>query len=357
MLRGLGLMSGTSLDGIDVALIETDGEGATRAGPAITVPYERRLREALRACLTPATRPSDLGPIVKDLTRTHAAAIKVYCDKYSVNIYEIDVIGFHGQTIEHRPDLGRTWQIGDGALLASNMGRPVVSDFRSADVAAGGQGAPLVPLYHQALASGLEKPLAVLNIGGVANVTWLGHDDAILAFDTGPGNAPLDDWVLASTGAPFDRNGELASLGRPDRALVDRFLAHPFFARRPPKSLDRQDLPIRPAEGSLSDGAATILEGIAQSVVAALPHFPERPRRWLITGGGRRNLALMARLAQLLGRVEAVESVGWQGDFLEAQAFAYLAVRRLRGLPTSVPETTGCRSPTVGGTFWPAPSP
>src|SRR6185437_4208786 len=230
-------------------------------------------------------------------------------------------------------------------------GIDVVCDFRSADFAAGGEGAPLVPLFHQGLASALEKPLAILNVGGVANVTFLGAAGEVVAFDTGPGNAPIDDWALRHTGEALDRDGALARSGRVDEARLAAFLAHPFFARRPPKSLDRDDFPLAAADGlAPADGAATLTAMTAAAVHRGAAHFPAPPLRWLVTGGGRRNPALTAELARRLeAPVAAVEEVGWDGDALEAQAFAYLAVRSLRGLPLSLPSTTGVAAPMTGG--------
>ena len=268
-----------------------------------------------------------------------------------------DTIGFHGHTIMHRPEERRTWQIGDGALLARLTGIDVVCDFRADDVAAGGQGAPLVPLFHAALAARLDKPLAILNIGGVANVTWLGQDEgAILAFDTGPGNAPIDDWALRHLGEPVDRGGALARSGRVDAARLAAFLAHPFFDRSPPKSLDRDDFAAFRDDGlAAADGAATLTAMTAAAVARAAAHFPAPVSRWLVTGGGRHNPVLMDALARCLGApVAAVESAGWNGDALEAQAFAYLAIRSLEGLPLSLPSTTGVVRPMTGGRFFPA---
>jgi anhydro-N-acetylmuramic acid kinase len=343
----LGLMSGTSLDGIDVALIETDGDRRVVPGPALTVPYEAAFRERLRATLGAE------GPVAEvetELTRLHAEAVGRFRARYPGRAF--DLVGFHGHTILHRPAERRTRQIGDGALLARLVGVGVVADFRSADIAAGGEGAPLAPLHHAALAAPLAKPLAVLNIGGVANVTWIGAaSDAILAFDTGPGNALIDDWVRHRTGKAADIDGALAAAGRADPAHVARFLDHPFFERRPPKSLDRDDFRGALPDGlALADGAATLTEMTAAAVAAGRRHFPEPAREWLVGGGGRHNPALMAALARRLGvPVRPVEAAGWDGDALEAQAFAYLAVRSLKGLPLSLPSTTGVPRPTLGG--------
>jgi anhydro-N-acetylmuramic acid kinase len=264
----------------------------------------------------------------------------------------VDLIGFHGQTVLHAPHQRLTWQIGDGARLAATTGIATVFDFRAEDVAAGGQGAPLAPLYHVARANGLDRPLAVLNLGGVGNVTWIGTDDAPpLAFDTGPGNALLDDWCLARAGVACDLDGALAFNGTVDEGLLAGLMDHPYFDKPPPKSLDR-DAFEGAAVGGLgpADGAATLTEFTAASVAAACAHLPEPPRRWLVTGGGRRNPAMMMALRARLGApVEPVEAVGWNGDALEAEAFAYLAARSVDGLPLSLPTTTGVASPRTGG--------
>jgi anhydro-N-acetylmuramic acid kinase len=234
----LGLMSGTSLDGIDVALLKTDGEGAIEPGPAATYAYEPGMREGLRGVLGGAGPTAEVGC---QLTLAFAAAIARFLGEQGLEARAIDLVGCHGHTILHRPRERRTWQLGDGALLAAETGIAVVDDFRSADVAAGGEGAPLVPLFHAALAEGLAKPLAVLNLGGVANVTWIGSDGAILAFDTGPGNAALDDWLRRATGAAMDEDGRLARSGKVDARLYATLLEHRYFERPPPKSLDRDE--------------------------------------------------------------------------------------------------------------------
>ncbi len=350
----LGLMSGTSLDGIDVACLASDGEGRIEPGPWASYPYDAGLRELVRSVLG---GKGEVAAAERELTMAHAAAVERFLASHGLAPREIDLLGFHGHTILHRPQEGRTWQIGDGALLARETGIAVVNDFRSADMAEGGEGAPLVPLFHAALAEGLARPLAVLNLGGVANVSWIGEDGTVLAFDTGPGNAPLDDWLRRHTGRIMDEGGALARQGRVDPAVLAAFLDHPYFARRPPKSLDRDDFGWRMVEHlGAADGAATLTALAAHGVAAAARHFPRPARRWLVTGGGRHNPALMAALAQALGTaLEPVEAVGWQGDALEAQAFAWLAVRARRGLPLSLPSTTGVRRPTSGGRFHPAP--
>jgi len=354
MLRTIGLMSGTSLDGVDAACVTTDGLTIAAFGPLVTVPYPAELKSGLRSLIDRApglaADDADLLAATDVLTRVHADAVAALG-------VAADVIGFHGQTILHDPARRRTWQIGDAGLLARLTGIDVAYDFRSADVAAGGQGAPLVPLFHQALAAGMETPIAVLNLGGVANVTWLGADGAIAACDTGPGNALIDDWVRAHLGADCDRNGALALAGRADVTLIDCWLRHPFFAAAAPKSLDRQSFAHVMADltgSSAANGAATLVEFTARAVAAA--RLPVPPRRWLVTGGGRHNPALMQALKSALGApVMPVEAVGWNGDALEAQAFGFLAARVCHSLPLSVPETTGVPYPMTGGAFYPAP--
>ena len=349
-MTAIGLMSGTSLDGIDAALIRTDGCDRAEAGAFVTIPYEPAFRERLRACLGGR---GVIHEVERELTELHAAAVARLLEAAGVEATAVDLLGFHGHTVLHAPDERRTWQIGDGALLARLTGLPVVFDFRTADVAAGGQGAPLVPLYHRALASGLERPLAVLNVGGVANVTYLGADGLVLAFDTGPGNALVDDWMLRHTGQAFDAGGVLAAAGVVDDGALATLLAHPYFARPAPKSLDRDAFDPAPvAVLSPADGAATLTAFTAEAVARALPVLPQPPARWLVTGGGRHNTTLMAMLVRALNvPVEPVETVGWNGDGLEAEAFGYLAVRSRLSLPLSLPTTTGVPTPMAGGRF------
>jgi anhydro-N-acetylmuramic acid kinase len=343
-------MSGTSLDGVDAAWLETDGISVQAFGPSLTVPYDDALRRDLRDILdrAPALAPND-----PDLRRAEVRLTDCHVQAVRALGRPADLVGFHGQTILHRPGRRRTWQIGDAAMLAGAVGMPVAYDFRSADVAAGGQGAPLAPVYHEALARELPKPLAVLNIGGVANVTWIGADGSLLAFDTGPGNGPLDDWTVRHTGRPFDRDGALAASGRADGAVLGRLLAHPYFTLPAPKSLDRLDFAAALAASGIdslspADGAATLAAFTAGSVAGSA--FPEPPLRWLVCGGGRHNAALMQGLRRALGvPVEPVETIGWDGDSLEAQCFGFLAARVAASLPLSFPGTTGVPGPVAGG--------
>jgi anhydro-N-acetylmuramic acid kinase len=361
-LRAIGLMSGTSLDGIDAALVETDGHEIFALEPTFYRPYSETERAPLRAALAAAVdvtdraaRPGVLADAEALITRLHGEAVSAFLEQHGLAPETIDVVGFHGQTVLHRPQDRLTIQIGDGAALAATLGMPVVFDFRAADVAAGGQGAPLVPAFHRALVSGLDRPhpVAVLNIGGVANVTFCNGGDPV-ACDTGPGNALIDDFMRARAGAPHDHNGEQAAAGCPDEAWVARVLAAPFFAAPPPKSLDRNafaDVNLDLPAYSVPDGAATLAALTAAAVARVVPHLPERPRTWIVAGGGARNRTLVRMLAERLGpaTVETADAVGWSGDALEAQAFAYLAVRTLRGLPITFPGTTGVARPMTGG--------
>lgn len=363
--RALGLMSGTSADGIDAAVLETDGVDHVVAGSAVSVPYPVDVQTKLRAAMTMAQswdKDTPMPPMLTEaervITDAHAAIISEILRDPGALGGSIDVVGFHGQTVLHRPQEQRTVQLGDGARLAAMIDMDVVNDFRGADVAAGGQGAPLVPLYQFARAKDLERPLAVLNVGGVSNVTFIGHGSDVLAFDTGPGNGPLDDWAMRHLGKRMDEDGALARAGTVNATVLAMLLTNPYFAKRPPKSLDRLDFDLSSVQAlSPADGAATLVAFTARAIAEALPHLPEAPTRWLVTGGGRHNPVIMEALRNALGvPVEPVEAVGWRGDTLEAEAFAYLAVRSVKGLPLTVPTTTGVPMPLSGGVLHRKPS-
>jgi anhydro-N-acetylmuramic acid kinase len=357
--RALGLMSGTSLDGIDVAVIETDGERILNRGLAATYPYSDAFREKLSAGLKDAAaledraaRPGRLKMLEQYLTELHAEAVGHYLADHEIPADSIDLVGFHGQTVLHRPEAGLTVQLGDGPLLARRLGRPVVYDLRAADVAAGGQGAPLAPAYHRALAAAIAaRPLVVLNLGGVANVTWIGGDGTLIAFDTGPASAMLDDWVKAKLGQPFDADGEIAAAGTVREDIVSAWLGHPYFAQVPPKSLDRNAFDLAPVAAlSPEDGAATLTAFSAAAVAAACAHFPETPALWIASGGGRRNPTLMRMIGARAGApVRPAEAFDIDGDSVEAEAWAFLAVRSRLGLPITFPGTTGVAGALTGG--------
>jgi anhydro-N-acetylmuramic acid kinase len=354
MIRALGAMSGTSMDGVDAAIVVTDGRGIESFGPGGYRAYGDAERATLRAALGRYADPEDVAAAAEVVETAHAVLLSEF--------ERPDLIGFHGQTLWHAPEDGQTCQTGDGSVLAEILDCPVVWDFRSTDMQMGGQGAPFAPFFHHACArwTGAQAPIAFLNLGGVGNLTWVDPrisapeaPGALLAFDTGPANAPIDDLVAARTGARCDLDGALAARGRVAADLPERFLEHPYFAKMPPKSLDRDgfpDLQAMVADLSDADAAATLAAIVAASVMEGVGHCPSPPARLLVTGGGRKNPVLMKMIAAALDcPVDPVEAVGLDGDLLEAQAFAYLAVRVLYGLPTSAPGTTGIAAPVGGG--------
>ena len=365
-VTAIGLMSGTSYDGVDVALIETDGEEIGSLGPTGYRPYSDQERDLLRRAIAVATnlgdrteRPKILAQVEELVTDMHAEAVEAFLAANGMAASAVGVVGFHGQTVLHRPDRGLTVQIGNGPALAARLGIPVVYDFRAADVAAGGQGAPVVPVFHRALVRQLKRvhPVGVLNLGGVANVTFIDGNVELIAFDTGPGNALIDDFVRLRTGQPRDDDGRTAAAGKVDEDAVTRVLKHPFFAKPPPKSLDRNAFRHwameegRLTEQSTEDALATLTAITAASVAHATKVLPRAPAGWLVAGGGTRNPTLMRMLAQRLAPVgiETAGTVGWSADALEAQAFGFLAVRTLKGLPLTFPTTTGAPRPLTGG--------
>jgi anhydro-N-acetylmuramic acid kinase len=359
-LRAVGLMSGTSMDGVDVALIESNGETITAFGPSGYRPYSEAERTLLRQGLADARgivarnqRPGALGAAERMVTEAHARAIADFLDSRNIARDSIDVIGFHGQTVLHRPDQRLTVQIGDGEGLTRAAGIPVVYDLRAADVAAGGEGAPLVPVYHRALARSLtgDGPVCILNIGGVSNISYI-DGETLIACDTGPGNALLDDLMLKATGDAVDRDGATAARGRVDEDWIAKALALPFFAVSPPKSLDRNDFAaLQLPDLPLEDGAATLTALTAAAAARIVPLLPVAPTRWIVVGGGANNPTLMRMLSERLqsASVQPAAAIGWQGDAIEAQAFAFLAIRSLKGLPLTFPGTTGVPVPLTGG--------
>ncbi|MCC5973926.1 MAG: anhydro-N-acetylmuramic acid kinase [Rubellimicrobium sp.] len=359
MVRVAGTMSGTSLDGVDAAVIETDGERIAGFGPSAYRPYSDAERSVLRAALG-QWEGAAVAAAARVVEEAHA---EVLADLIA-SAGPVDMVGFHGQTLAHDPRRRGTLQAGDGAWLAERLSVPVAWDFRSTDVRLGGQGAPLAPFYHFALAkwARIEAPMTFLNLGGVGNLTWVnpaqGRPElpgALVAFDTGPANAPLDDLMLARRSQARDEGGRLAATGTVDEGVLEGFLAHPWFFRMPPKSLDRGDFAgLSDAVTGLADedAAATLLACVAAAVMRGMEHCPRPPARMLVTGGGRHNATLMAMLAAAVDcPVTPVEDVGLDGDMLEAQAFGHLAVRVARGLPTSCPGTTGVSAAVGGGTI------
>ena len=354
LYRVIGVMSGTSMDGIDLALIETDGAFHIRPLAFGQDHYSVETRAALFDLIRSLSLSSHAVPpeVQYKVTDEHCRAVASFMAKNHLEGETIDLVGFHGQTVFHAPRHGVTIQLFDGQRAAKLLSKPVVSDFRSADVKAGGEGAPLAPLYHHARLGEQKKPLAILNVGGVGNVSFCAPDQ-LLAFDTGPGSALLDDFMRQRLGTDYDRDGDLARRGRADHALIEQALAHPYFMRPPPKSLDRNmfhDFLEKVMTLSDADGAATLTSFTSRTVAAACRHFHEPVSHWYICGGGRHNRFLMQVLAEdLKADIHPVEALGWNGDMLEAECFAWLAVRSLKSLPLSLPTTTGVRRPMTGG--------
>ena len=370
VLTSIGLMSGTSLDGIDAAILKTDGGDVVEAGPAIHLPYNRDLkiwiRRAIKAALEGRDGATEIGKAAGEVTLAHVEAVELLLEKAGVKRANIDVIGFHGQTILHQSarapgSIGRSWQIGDGSVLAKETHIDVVADFRAADIQAGGEGAPFTPIYHRALVSALENAenhaVGVLNLGGVANITYVPQNARgidLLAFDCGPGNGLLDEWTSLKTGEPMDKDGALARAGFVQSDILRMMLLAPYLRRKPPKSLDRYDFKLDSVMGlSPEDGAATLTAFTAACVRTALDYLPEAPGEWIVCGGGQHNPALMEALeAALEMPVQTADAIGWRGDALEAESFGYLAVRSLKRLPLSYPNTTRVPEPKCGGVFY-----
>ena len=360
MLTAIGLMSGTSLDGVDVALIETDGKRVKAFGPSGYRAYTDNERGLLRQALTEAVhlpqrdaRPGILREAERAVTLAHAEAVASFTKQNGISCEDVDIVGFHGQTVLHRPERRLTVQIGDAATLAKAIHIPVMHDFRAADVEAGGQGAPFVPVYHRALAQSLERegPIVVVNIGGVSNITYI-DGDTLIACDTGPGNALLDDHMFRVMNQSFDCEGRTAAQGNVNVAWIKRALELPFFRLPPPKSLDRNDFAaLKLADMSPADGAATLTAFTAEAIARIVPLLPKEPKSWIVAGGGARNLTMLRMLRERLqpATVEAADALGWASDAIEAQAFGFLAARGLKGLPLSYPATTGVPIPMTGG--------
>jgi anhydro-N-acetylmuramic acid kinase len=358
LTTALGLMSGTSLDGIDIALIKTDGENIVERGPSATFPYTADQQEFLRHALRDALsiterdqRPGCLADVEHELTDWHIAAVKAFCGAHGLTNADIDLVSFHGQTVLHRPAQKVTVQLGNAKQLARALRVPVAYDLRAADVAAGGQGAPLVPVYHRALAAQLlERPVAFINIGGVGNITWIGADGAMLAFDTGPGNAMLNDWTMHHLGEPQDTDGALALCGKVDEAVLGAALSNTYFSSAPPKSLDRNSFSGINLDGlSPADGAATLVAFTCQSILLSLNWLPTPPKQIIICGGGRHNPAIMKYFQTRDARFITAEAANFNGDAMEAEAWAYLGVRCLKGWPITFPSTTRAPQEMTGG--------
>ncbi|WND02221.1 anhydro-N-acetylmuramic acid kinase [Temperatibacter marinus] len=363
----IGLMSGTSMDGIDAAYIVSDGVSVEKIGPSISIPMPEALQDTIRTVMNRATNATsrndpipDLESLSHEITVLHAKAVQTLLTTYDLDPRSIDMIGFHGQTITHKPEKGWTWQIGCGQTLANLTGIPVINDFRSNDMKHGGEGAPLVPVYHAALLKNSkddEKARAILNLGGVANVTWVkwtGNSVDLLAFDTGPANALSNDWAREHTGQRYDKDGNLAAQGTTHEDVLMGLMASPYFDEHPPKSLDRDDFTISSLRGlNATDGASTLIDFTVEAIVSAQSHFPESVAAWYVCGGGVHNRTMMRRLRKHIPvMIDPVDAMGWNSDSLEAEAFAFLAIRSQRNLPLSFPETTGTSEAVTGGVYY-----
>lgn len=358
----IGLMSGTSLDGIDAALIKSDGETTERFGQAFHMDYSSDMRSRLKTALSEAKtekKPTDKNSLINEteqvLSDLHYVVVRELLELNALKPGDIDVVGFHGQTLLHGPDQGWTWQIGSGERLAARLGITVVNDLRRYDVEHGGQGAPLAPVYHQSIlkGKGKEYPAALINIGGVSNITWVGSEKTgdMVAFDAGPGNALLDDWVREKTELPYDIDGMISIKGKADQEMVNRWMENDYFNLSPPKSLDRDDFDVSEVSAlSLEDGAASLCAFTVATIKAGAEKCPVRVKNWYVCGGGAHNPVIMKMLKYALdGDVNTVRSLGFDGDYIEAEAFAYLAVRKLYDLPITFPGTTGISEPSSGG--------
>ena len=348
-LRAIGLMSGTSGDGIDVAYIESNGSTISYLGNWGTYPYSDEFRKRLKVIKIAS---ANYHEIEHRLTLLHYHAVLNFLDVNGLKANDIDLVGFHGHTIHHNPRKSISIQIGDGKHLAELLNITVFHDFRSNDILHGGQGAPLTPIFHAKLAEKFEKPIVVLNLGGVANITWIGEgDENLLAFDTGPGNAMLDDWIFQHNAGVYDVGGQVAASGSVNQNVLKELLKHSYFERNPPKSLDRNEFSLRLLKNcSLEDGAATLSAFTVEAVKLTQTYFPRSVKSWIVCGGGRHNDYILSKLRDRLEQpVLNAEDIEWQGDAIEAQAFAYLAVRSNLGLPISFPNTTGVKTPLTGG--------
>lgn len=363
----LGFMSGTSLDGVDAAALHTDGESVSGFGPAVLEPYTDAEREAVLEATEDAlawqgegAQPGSFDVAGRMVIDAHVRAVRLLPSGGQEDFPSFDLAGYHGQTVLHRPDRKLTVQIGDPAELAEALGIPVIADMRQADLAAGGEGAPLVPLYHRALARMIDAqlPTAFLNVGGVANLTWIGADGALQAYDTGPGNGLIDLMVQARGLGRYDKDGALAAAGTPDSAMVAQYMGSDYFKRDGPKSLDRFDFPLEPLSRlSAADAAATLVEFTAQAIAHSAKTLPSAASCWHVCGGGRHNPVLMRVLGERLSTpCISVDESGLRGDFVEAEAMAYLAARSIRGLSLTLPETTGVAAPTTGGVRYDPPA-
>jgi anhydro-N-acetylmuramic acid kinase len=361
----IGLMTGTVLDGnVDVAFLRTDGKIIEEFGYYNLMPYDEKVKDLIIKAIDEAQIWNFNGPEPEIFSKTEAALTNSQtvavqrCIKLSgIDENEIEAVGFHGQTVLHRApnksSKGKTRQLGDGQTMANKLGIPVVYDFRTNDMKEGGQGAPLCPIYHAALLKkiGETSNTAILNLGGLGNLSFSSEECGLIAFDTGPANAPLNDWIKLSNIGEMDVNGEIAAKGKVNESKLSEVLADPYFEISFPKSLDRFSFSHRIAEGmSIEDGAATLTALAAAAVAKGVDLLPVRPKQLIVSGGGRKNLTMMQEISIRANiKVEAADKYNWRGDAIEAECFAFLAARTLANLPISYPKTTGVAEPMVGG--------
>lgn len=352
--RVLGLISGSSLDGINAAVISTDGIDVFDFGPILDIPYDDELREKLRYFhknYKNAT-PEEKQILEAELTRVHAAVVNDIINSYDE---KIDLIGFHGHTIAHNPAEHFIYHLGDAQSLANTTGIKTVSRFRQADILSGGQGAPLSAVYHQALSADIEKPVAFVDIGGLASITWIGSNGELTAFDAGPGNIAINDWVFKHAGQHMDYNGQLAAMGNVQMPIINQLMRHKFIAKHPPKAADKDTFKdkLEHLEGlSLEDGAATATSFVAEVIAYSMAlYLPEQPKTLIVCGGGAKNPTLVRFIRQRYKNTEVktASEMGWDASAIEAQAFAYLAVRRVNLMPATYPFTTGVSMPCICG--------
>ena len=370
-LTAIGLMSPASVAGVDAAIITTDGQGVVEAGPSLHLPYSRDLkiwiRRAIKAAQEGRDGAADIGKAAGELTLAHVEAVEELLEQADLKRTGIDVIGFHGHTIFHRPaasreDQGRSWQIGDGSVLAEEAKIDVVTSFRTEDVAEGGQGAPLVPVYHQALAQSLDGdgPVGIITLGDDVSVTFAireGRDAQVMAFDCGPGDELLDQWATLKSGKAMSPDGSLARDGQVRTEILRMMMLNPYLRRKPPKSLGQFDFKLDSLlELSASDGAATLTALSAACVRLSEKHLPEEPKQWVVCGPGAENPSMLEALKKALDApVRLAGEAGWNSNFLDAECIGYLAVRSLKKLPLTYPQTTRAPRPIHGGLFFKAP--
>ena len=359
----LGLMSGTSADGIDVAILTTDGKAKIKLGPSGYYPFSKSFITKIKSIfkkklnIDKSKKQKRIIKIENEFTQLNFIAINKFLKKNKINKKKIDVVGFHGQTISHNPASGYSWQIGNSQKLANLLNIKVVSNFRENDIKNGGQGAPLTPIFHYYLTKKMKKKICFINLGGISNITYFNHRSKtslnnMLAFDAGPCCSLIDDWISKNSNNKFDNFGLLARKGNVKKEIIHNFLKKPYFSKLPPKSLDRSFFSLSLLKKlNIEDGAATLNYLVANSVLKAFDYFPNNPNLCILSGGGRLNKFLVELISNKLkkSKILLAENYNWNGDSIEAHAFAYLSVRKLLNLPITFPKTTGIKKPLTAG--------